>query len=126
MMRGEPWGEPVCGPVRCVGWVRGRGDGSMFHEPGVITVGNRVKAWWQDYGHLLGTGTVIGFEADERGWIKVVVDSDRPDPLAGGNPVRWDWDRTERVPGHYDGETQEESIGRLREFQARERSPSGG
>ena len=45
----------VHGPVR----------GVVGRRPICVTTGNRVRAVWQDYGHLLGTATVRGFELDD-------------------------------------------------------------
>lgn len=99
---------PYYGPVRVVG--------TVGEPPTCITVGNRVKAYWQRYGYILGNATVAGFEVEpETGWIKVVVRTDLPTALGGGEDgrtSRWDWDRTELVSGCWPGETQEESVGR--------------
>lgn len=113
----EGW-ERVHGPVASVPFVTSR-SGELRREEGCVTIGNRVRALWQDFGHMLGTGTIVGFERHiESGWIKAVIDYDHPmTALSMGEDgyARWDSDRLVLAyPAHWDGETQEESIARWR------------
>jgi hypothetical protein len=104
--------ERTCGPVRSVPIVTREGL-----REGCVTVGNRVRGFWQRFGHMLGNGTIIGFERHiETGWIRAVIDYDYPTDLSMGDDgyVRWDYDRLCLCPGHWDGETQEQSVGRWR------------
>jgi len=85
---------------------------------GCVTVGNRVRAAWQQYNYFLGTGTIVGFEREtETGWIKAVIDFDYPRDLSMSDDgyCRWDWDRVILCTGHWEGETQEQSVARWRE-----------
>lgn len=114
----EGW-ELVYGPIKSVPVITKR-SGTLRSEEGCVTVGNRVMAYWQRFGHLLGNGTIVGFERNiTSGWIKVVIDYDYPGEtlrrLEDGYE-RWDYDRTCLCVGHYPGETQEESVSRQLKF----------
>jgi hypothetical protein len=68
----------------------------------IAKIGDRVKHFGQRYTGC-ATATIVGFERMEghywRGkqWVKVVVEIDPKD--SGMYGTRWDWDRTELVPG---------------------------
>jgi len=59
----EGW-EPICGPVPSVPTITLRDDRRRLME-GCVTVGNRVRAAWQQYNYFLGTGTIVGFEREK-------------------------------------------------------------
>lgn len=100
-------------PMACLGPVRVLGRAGA---PVCATVGDRVKAYWQRFGYIIGSGTVVGFQADNSGHVKVLVETDTP----GHEIVRWDWDRTERCTGHWEDETVAQSVGRWRAYLAGE------
>lgn len=116
--------EQVYGPVPSVPTVT-LTDGERCLIEGCVTVGNRVRALWQEFGHMLGNGTIVAFERHiETGWIKAVIDYDYPNSYdvreSHDGFLRWDFDRVVLCPGRWDGETQEESVGRWRAYLAKE------
>lgn len=72
----------IDGPVRVVG---------CSDEPvRMVDVGERVRAFWQDYGHSDGTATVLGFErAPGESRVQVIVDCDHVDSLTRLKVNRW-------------------------------------